>query len=144
MKMQIRKMLSGIPRRSNLADPRNARECANHINEACPSTVHAVQGEFYVVAEPTAFTKATACQHLYSTFTGPVSFIFAAGNDRTDEDVFRWVNKLEDAKEIKSAITVSVGVRRTEAKNYVTGPQAIISALRVFASRSRVAVHCSC
>jgi trehalose 6-phosphate synthase complex regulatory subunit len=133
--MQIRKTPSGS-RPFSIIHLRNARECANHINEACPSTVHAVQGEFHVVAEPTAFTKATACQHLYSSLIGPVSFIFAAGNDRTDEDVFRWVNKLEDSKELKSALTVSVGARRTEATSYVTGPQAIISALRVLASRS--------
>jgi len=115
---------------------RSAKECANHINDSCPPTVHAVQGEFFVVAEPTAFTKATACQHLYTTLSNPPSFLFVAGNDRTDEDVFRWANKLEESKKVKSAITISVGARRTEAKSYVTGPQAIISALRVLASRS--------
>jgi len=118
------------------ANDRNAKECANHINDSCPSTVHAVLGEFFVVAEPTAFTKATACQHLYSTLSEPPTFLLVAGNDRTDEDVFKWANKLEESKTVKSAITVSVGIRRTEAKSYVSGPQAIISALRVLASRS--------
>src|SRR2546423_6284411 len=65
---------------------RQARECANHINDSCPPTVHAVQGEFYVVAEPTVFTKATACAHLYSTLSTPPSFLFVAGNDRTHQD----------------------------------------------------------
>jgi hypothetical protein len=32
-------------------------------------------------------------------------------------------------------VTVSVGARRTEARSYVTGTQAILASLRVFASR---------
>ena len=32
-------------------------------------------------------------------------------------------------------VTVSVGVRRTEARSYVTGTQAILTSLRVLASR---------
>jgi trehalose 6-phosphate synthase complex regulatory subunit len=88
-----------------------------------------------VVAEPTAFTKATACAHLYSTLSQPPSFLFVAGNDRTDEDVFKWANALEKEGKVKSAVTVTVGARRTEARSYVTGTQAILSALRVLASR---------
>jgi hypothetical protein len=113
-----------------------ARECANHINDSCPPTVHAVQGEFFVVAEPTAFTKATACAHLYSTLEQTPSFLFVAGNDRTDEDVFKWANNLEREGKVKSAVTISVGARRTEARSYVTGTQAILAALRVLASRN--------
>jgi trehalose 6-phosphate synthase complex regulatory subunit len=112
-----------------------ARECANHINDSCPSTVHAVQGEFFVVAEPTAFTKATACAHLYSTLSETPSFLFVAGNDRTDEDVFKWANALERDGKVKSVVTAGVGARRTEARSYVTGTQAILAALRVLASR---------
>src|SRR5204862_2135243 len=111
--------------------PSQAREAANHINDSCPPTVHAVQGEFYVVAEPTAFTKATACAHLSSPLPQPPSFLFAAGNDRTDEDVFKWANSLEKEGDVKSVVTVSVGARRTEARSYLTGTQAILSALRV-------------
>jgi len=112
-----------------------ARECANHINDSCPPTVHAVQGDYFVVAEPTAFTKATACAHLYSTLSTPPSFLFVAGNDRTDEDVFKWANALEKEGKVKCSVTVSVGARRTEARNYVTGTQAILGALRILASR---------
>lgn len=115
--------------------PSQARECANHINDSCPPTVHAVQGEFFVVAEPTAFTKATACAYLYSTLPQTPSFIFVAGNDRTDEDVFKWANALERDGKVKSVVTVSVGARRTEARSYVTGTQAILSSLRILASR---------
>jgi trehalose-6-phosphatase len=115
--------------------PRQAKECANHINDSCPPTVHAVQGEFFVVAEPTAFTKATACAHLYSTLDQPPSFLFVAGNDRTDEDVFKWANALERDKKVKSAVTVCVGARRTEARSFVTGTQAILSTLRVLVTR---------
>ena len=87
------------------------------------------------MAEPTAFTKATACAHLYSTFAKPPTFLFVAGNDRTDEDVFKWANALERDGKVKSVVTVSVGARRTEAKSYVTGTQAILTSLRVLASR---------
>jgi trehalose 6-phosphate synthase complex regulatory subunit len=88
-----------------------------------------------VVAEPTAFTKATACTYLYSTLSESPSFLFVAGNDRTDEDVFKWANALERGGKVKSVVTVNVGVRRTEARNYVNGTQAILSALRALASR---------
>jgi trehalose 6-phosphate synthase/phosphatase len=115
--------------------PSQAREAANHINDSCPATVHAVQGEFFVVAEPTAFTKATACAYLYSTLAQPPAFLFVAGNDRTDEDVFKWANALERDDKVKTVVTVSVGARRTEAKSYVSGTQAILSSLRILASR---------
>lgn len=115
--------------------PSQARECANHINDSCPSTVHAVQGEFLVIAEPTAFTKATACAHLSSTLEQAPSFLFVAGNDRTDEDVFKWANTLERNGKVKTVVTVNVGTRRTEARSYVTGTQAILAALRILASR---------
>lgn len=121
------------------ADPRDAerqaRECMNHINDSCPPTVRAVPGEFMVVAEPTVFTKATACAHLYSTLVQPLSFLFVAGNDRTDEDVFKWAHGLENDGNVKTSVTVTVAARRTEARSYVTGTQAILSVLRIFASR---------
>lgn len=34
------------------------------------------------------------------------------------------------------SVTVSVGARRTEARTYVTGVQAILGALRILAARS--------
>jgi len=88
-----------------------------------------------VVAEPTAFTKATACAHLYETLTPAPAFIFVAGNDRTDEDVFKWANGLEKDEKVKSVVTVNVGVRRTEARRYVPGTQAILGILRILATR---------
>ena len=112
-----------------------ARECANHINDSCPPTVHAVQGEYFVVAEPTIFTKATACAHLMSELSQTPSFLFVAGNDRTDEDVFKWANALEQQRQVKTVVTVSVGARPTEAKNYVNGTQAVLGTLRFLASR---------
>jgi len=88
-----------------------------------------------VVAEPTVFTKATACEYIYSKLPEKPSFLFVAGNDRTDEDVFNWANVLEQDGKVKTAITVNVGVRRTQARSYVAGTQAILSSLRTLASR---------
>jgi trehalose 6-phosphate synthase complex regulatory subunit len=133
--MQIKETQNGIHLTYSELNPSQARECANHINDSCPPTVHAVQGEFFVVAEPTVFTKATACAHLYSTFTKPPSFLFVAGNDRTDEDVFKWANSLERDGKVNSVVTVNVGARRTEAKSYITGTQAVLTTLRHLASR---------
>ena len=138
MKMLTNVMRSGIPPLSfGPSDSLHsqARECANHINDSCPSTVHAVQAEFMVVAEPTAFTKATAAAHILTNLSTNPSFLFVTGNDRTDEDVFKWANCLDGAGKIKTVITVNVGARRTEARHYVTGTQAILAALRVLASR---------
>jgi trehalose 6-phosphate synthase complex regulatory subunit len=88
-----------------------------------------------IVAEPTVFTKATACAYLYSTLPESPSFLFIAGNDRTDEDVFKWGNALEKEGKVKSCVTVTVGARRTEASSYVSGTQAILSTLRGLATR---------
>jgi len=88
-----------------------------------------------VVAEPTAFTKATAASYILTNLSTTPSFLFVAGNDRTDEDVFKWANGLEGAGKIKIVLTVNVGARRTEARHYVSGTQAILAALRVLASR---------
>ena len=36
---------------------------------------------------------------------------------------------------MRCSVTVSVGARRTEARSYVTGTQAILGALRILATR---------
>lgn len=70
-----------------------------------------------------------------SELTQTPSFLFVAGNDRTDEDVFKWANALERDGKVKTVVTVSVGARRTEARNYVNGTQAVLGTLRLLASR---------
>jgi trehalose 6-phosphate synthase/phosphatase len=118
---------------------RQAGDCANHINAACESQlVHAVPGNKSVFIEPIDLSKGTAAAYILDTVrhaatpdetngsttddgtTAPSDntpdFLFVAGDDREDEVVFRWANKLGSSGVLKEVTTVSVGKRgNTEA-----------------------------
>jgi trehalose-phosphatase len=99
---------------------RQAGECANHINDACNQhRIHAVPVEKAVLIEPVDWTKASASQYAFDALrnSGQVApdFLFVAGDDREDEGVFKWANKLGKSGVVDVATTVSLGKRNTEA-----------------------------
>ena len=61
---------------------------------------------------------------LVSQTPAPVDFLMVAGDDREDEIVFRWANKLADgqglAGKVRDVTSVSVGKRNTEAMATLT------------------------
>ncbi|KAL9096211.1 MAG: hypothetical protein Q9165_001734 [Trypethelium subeluteriae] len=68
-------------------------------------------------------TKSTGVR-LASQTPAPIDFLLVAGDDREDEIVFRWANKLADghglAGKVRDVTTVSVGKRNTEAMATLT------------------------
>ena len=107
---------------------RLASDCANHINDACENLkIHAVPMEKAVLIEPKDFGKGYAAKQIFEENWGPESqegaegkpdFVFVAGDDREDEQVFRWANnELGNGMEggVKDVTTVSVGKKNSEA-----------------------------
>jgi trehalose 6-phosphate synthase/phosphatase len=97
---------------------RHAGDCANHINDACEQQrIKAVPTKDSVVIEPIDFDKASASQYIFSKYpeTARPDFVFAAGNDRSDEGVFRWAEKLKEEWKVPNVQTVTVGDRNSIA-----------------------------
>jgi trehalose-phosphatase len=107
----------------NDSSSRHAGDCANHINDACEQQrVKAVPTKDSVIIEPIDFDKATAAQHIFAKFHEKErpDFMFVAGNDRSDENVFRWAKQLKDDSTVASVQTVTVGNRNSVAMSTLT------------------------
>lgn len=102
---------------------RHAGDCANHINDACEQQrVKAVPTKDSVIIEPIDFDKATASKHILSNYreSDRPDFLFVAGNDRSDENVFRWAKQLKDDQIVPDVQTVTVGNRNSIAMSTLT------------------------
>jgi len=102
---------------------RHAGDCANHINDACEQQrVKAVPTKDSVIIEPIDFDKATAAQAIYDKYAEAdrPDFLLVAGNDRSDENVFRWAKQLKDEWKIPHVQTVTVGARNSIAMSTLT------------------------
>ncbi|KAI9655197.1 MAG: hypothetical protein M1829_000693 [Trizodia sp. TS-e1964] len=112
------------------AAARQAGDCANHINDACEDQrVHAIPIDDSLSVEPIDWNKGTAATRIFDNLREkhekvlheePVDFLMVVGNDREDEPIFRWANKLGEDGVIKKVTTVSVGSRNTEAMSTLT------------------------
>lgn len=109
---------------------RLAAECADHINDSCANQdVHAVPIDGALIVEPASTTKASAAELVWrwclensnqkEEVVKP-EFLLVIGDNREDEPVFRWANKLEKAKGVDYAMTVTLGSRSTEAQATLT------------------------
>lgn len=109
---------------------RQASECADHINDACAGQrVHATPIDGALVVQPSDTNKATAAELVWrytiersktEDDDGRPDFLLVVGDNREDEMVFRWANKLAEAKAIENVMTVTLGSRSTEAKATLT------------------------
>ena len=109
---------------------RLAAECADHINDACSSYgVHAIPVEGALIVETVSTSKASATELVWRWCLKPSEkqkqpvkpdFLLVIGDNREDEPVFRWANKLQKAKGVEYAMTVTLGSRSTEAKATLT------------------------
>ena len=107
------------------AEPR-ATELEARIGEAlADSGVRAMSGRKIVEIKPDSIHKGTVVE-LMSLERGPAEFQFAAGDDRTDEDLF--------AALPPDSWTVRVGPGRSAARYAVAGPVHITGLLRDLSS----------
>ncbi|CAG8192766.1 unnamed protein product [Penicillium olsonii] len=124
---------------------RLAAECAGNINDACADQgVHAIPIEGALVVETTHTNKASAAELVWKWFSTHAEneeevikpdFLLIVGDNREDEPVFRWANKLQTAKAVEHVITVTLGSRSTEAKATLTqGVTGVLSCLQQLAA----------
>ncbi|KAF2033858.1 alpha,alpha-trehalose phosphate synthase-like protein subunit [Setomelanomma holmii] len=117
----------------NDSSSKHAGDCANHINDACEQQrVKAVPTKNSVIIEPMDFDKATAAQHIFKKYAEAErpDFLFVAGNDRSDEGVFRWAKQLKDEWIVNNVQTVTVGNRNSVAMSTLTnGATGLLSIL---------------
>ncbi|KAJ5247048.1 hypothetical protein N7468_002031 [Penicillium chermesinum] len=130
---------------------RLAAECAGHINDACANQgVHAIPVDGALIVEPARTNKASAAELVWRWCLQPQDkedvvakpdFLLVIGDNREDEPVFRWANKLLGAKGIDYAMTVTLGSRSTEAKATLTqGVTGVLSCLQQLAAPSEARV----
>ncbi|KAJ5166616.1 uncharacterized protein N7482_005397 [Penicillium canariense] len=128
---------------------RLAAECADHINDACKNQgVHAVPIEGALIVETAMTNKSSAAELVWrwcledpeKKAVGKPGFLLVIGDNREDEPVFRWANKLHKAKAVDYAMTVTLGSRSTEAKATLTqGVTGVLSCLQHLAAPSGTA-----
>lgn len=102
---------------------RQASECANHLNDACADQhVHAIPTAGAVQVEPMDWSKATAANQIFGSLKedDKPDWLLVCGDDRDDEPIFRWANKLGSEGTVEHVTTVCVGSRTTEAMAVLT------------------------
>ncbi|KAI2730943.1 CAZyme family GT20 [Penicillium roqueforti] len=128
------------------AAARSAAECAGNINDACANLgVHAIPVEGALIVETTHTNKASAAAHAWKWYMANADkkkdfikpdFLLVIGDNREDEPVFRWANKLHSTKAVDYAMTVTLGSRSTEAKATLTqGVTGVLSCLQQLAAQ---------
>ncbi|PHZ17998.1 putative alpha,alpha-trehalose phosphate synthase subunit TPS3 [Rhizopus microsporus ATCC 52813] len=102
-----------------------AAECQNHIADSVNKNfaVHAVIGNTTIEVIPHDINKSSIANRILQD-TAP-DFVLAIGDDRSDEDMFTFLNKQKNLK----VITCTVGTRSTEARYYIPNVETVLSTL---------------
>lgn len=109
---------------------RQVSEMFNHImDSSAKGKGHAIPMDGALVVEPAGINKATAAKHV-TTLEPQADFLIVFGNDRSDEEIFLWANEQHG----HTSLTVSVGVRNTEARAFVRTSFGVLSALHTLNS----------
>lgn len=102
-----------------------ARELVNHLNEAFgKSPLEVIHGHKVIEVRPAGVNKGRALKSVMQRF-GELDFLFAAGDDRTDEDLF--------AALPPSAYAVKIGRAVSMAPYRITTPAQLVNVLRLIA-----------
>jgi trehalose-6-phosphatase len=98
-----------------------AAECQNHIMESIgkSTTVHAIAGNQNIEVIPKDINKTA------------VAVRVAVGDDRADEELFAYINKLD----VPNVVTCTVGAKSTEALYFVNGVQSVLNILETLPNR---------
>ncbi|CAO3677838.1 unnamed protein product [Umbelopsis vinacea] len=102
-----------------------AAECQNHIMESIGknTTVHAITCNQSIEVIPRDINKAAVAVRILQSVQP--DFIMAIGDDRADEELFAYINKLN----IPNIVTCTVGAKSSEALYFVNGVQSVLSIL---------------
>jgi trehalose-phosphatase len=108
-----------------------AAECQNHIMESIgkSTTVHAIAGNQNIEVIPKDINKTAVAVRVLQTVQP--DFIMAVGDDRADEELFAYINKLD----VPNVVTCTVGAKSTEALYFVNGVQSVLNILETLPNR---------
>jgi trehalose 6-phosphate synthase/phosphatase len=120
-----------------LADPEygafQAKECQNHLEQAILSKlpVEVLVGKKNIEVRPTSVNKGEILKRLLaSAGSEPFDFVLCCGDDRTDEDMFKILNRSDMAEYQTFSVMVGGGRdRKTNALWYVPTVQDVIDTL---------------
>jgi len=109
-----------------------ARELMNHLNEAfAKSPLEVMRGHKVIEVRPLGIDKGRGLKTVIRRM-GDFDFIFAAGDDRTDEDLFSMLPA--------SAYAVKIGRAASLASHRLAAPTQLINVLKLMAkARTRSA-----
>ncbi|SAM00463.1 hypothetical protein [Absidia glauca] len=104
-----------------------AAECQNHIADSVNKNfaVHAVAGRTNIEVMPHEVNKSGIANRVLQDVQP--DFVLSIGDDRTDEDMFSFLNKQTVAN--TTVVTCTVGSRSTEAQYYITNVDQVIHVL---------------
>ncbi|RCH98250.1 hypothetical protein CU098_006435 [Rhizopus stolonifer] len=102
-----------------------AAECQNHIADSINKNfaVHTVIGNTSIEVVPHEVNKSSIANRILQDIKP--DFVLSIGDDRSDEDMFTFLNKQKDLK----VITCKVGKRGTEARYYIPNVDTVLSIL---------------
>ncbi|KAJ3049258.1 threalose-6-phosphate phosphatase [Rhizophlyctis rosea] len=124
-----------------LADPDyglfQAKECQNHLENAILSKlpIEILIGKKNLEVRPISINKGEIVKRLLQQHPD-VGFVFCAGDDRTDEDMFKAVHKAAVAKDIDFTTTIGAATKKTHASWHVQSPDDVIAVMMALAAET--------
>ncbi|RIA80605.1 glycosyltransferase family 20 protein [Glomus cerebriforme] len=125
------------------ADPEygafQAKECQNHLEGAIlpKLPVEILLGKKNLEVRPTTINKGEIVKRLLISHPD-VDFVFCAGDDRTDEDMFRALRRSELSSDSYFCTTIGASNKKTLAGWHVNSPEELIQAMHKMVEAGRM------
>ena len=112
-----------------------AKECQNHLENAVLSKlpVEILIGKKNLEVRPVSINKGEVVKRLLLQQKDQFDFIFCAGDDRTDEDMFKILRKAGLPEDWIWSTTIGGASKCTLAKSHVPTPEELIQVLEKMA-----------
>ncbi|KAJ1552316.1 threalose-6-phosphate phosphatase, partial [Nowakowskiella sp. JEL0078] len=126
-----------------LADPEygifQAKECRNHLENSVLSkrAVEVMVGKKNLEVRPHSVNKGEIVKRLVVSCGTDLGFVFCAGDDRTDEDMFAGLKNSGLDHEVYYNCTLGSATKKTQAGWHVSEPKEIIEFMQSCAKVSR-------
>ncbi|CAG8604108.1 9636_t:CDS:10 [Cetraspora pellucida] len=122
---------SSIERKRSSITWHYPKECQNHLESAIlpKLPVEILLGKKNLEVRPTLINKGEIVKRLVTSMQD-VDFVFCAGDDRTDEDMFRALKRSPDFNDL-DYFTTTIGLpnKKTLASWHVTSPEEVIQTM---------------
>lgn len=115
-----------------------AKECYNHLENSVMSKlpVEILVGKKNLEVRPITMNKGEIVRRLIQSRNPGCDFLFCAGDDRTDEDMFKMIIKHEQNVMTAHTCTIGPSTKKTFANWHVPLPQNIIDLVIKFSKAS--------